>query len=223
MKQKKPMPKAAIFVLIVVAALLVYFVGNTVLVKPQKSKAASIQKQITEKQTTLDQYRADAAAARAVVSPKIRVADVYRLSRAMPAVEDMPDILIELDDVAHAAGIRLDAISPGGAGPGNGFQIVPISLQFSGDYYSITDLLYRLRTLVAVRHGQLEATGRLFSIKSVTLSPNGTKLSASVSLETYIYAPAPPPTPVVAAPAVTSTDTTSTETTTTASAEQGAP
>jgi Tfp pilus assembly protein PilO len=223
MKQKKPMPKAAIFVLIVVAALLVYFVGNTVLVKPQKAKAASIQKQIADKQATLDQYRADAAAARSVVSPKIRVADVYRLSRAMPAIEDMPDILIELDDVARAAGIRLDSISPGGAGPGNGFQIIPISLQFSGDYYSITDLLYRLRTLVAVRHGQLEATGRLFSIKSVTLSPNGTKLSANVSLETYIYAPAPPPAPVVAAPAVTGTDTTSTQTTTSASAEQGAP
>ena len=143
----------------------------------------------------------------------------------MPATEDMPDILIELDDVAKSAGIQLDSISPGGASGGNGFQIVPITVQFNGDYYSVTDLLYRLRTLVSVRHGQLEATGRLFAVKNVTLTPSGPGLSANVSLETYIYSPAPPPAPAApVAPVATSTDTTSTAaTTTTASAERSTP
>jgi Tfp pilus assembly protein PilO len=217
-KQRKPMPKAAVLGLIVVAGLLVAFVGYTVLVKPQKAKLAKINAEVAEKQSTLDQYRADAAAARANVAPKIRVADVYRLARAMPATQDMPDILIELDDVARSAGIRLDAISPEAPGGGNGFQIVPITLSFSGDYYSITDLLYRLRTLVSVRHGQLEATGRLFAVKSLTLSPSGSKLAASVKVETYIYGGTPVAPTAVAAPAVT-TDTTAT----TASAETGAP
>ena len=224
-KQRKPMPKAAVFALIVVGALIAWFAGNTILVKPQKKKAAEIQKQITEKQATLDQYRSEAAAAKANVAPKIRVADVYRLARAMPTTEDMPDILIELNDVAKAAGIQLQSISPGGASGGNGFSIVPITVQFSGDYYSITDLLYRLRTLVTVRHGQLEATGRLFSVKNVTLSPSGGGLSANVSLETYLYggaAAAPATTPV--APGTDTTATTSTDTTSTgASAERSTP
>jgi Tfp pilus assembly protein PilO len=227
-KQRKPMPKAAVFALIVVGALIAWFAGNTILVKPQKKKAADIQKQITDKQATLDQYRSEAAAAQANVAPKIRVADVYRLARAMPSTEDMPDILIELDDVAKAAGIQLDSISPAGASPGNGFSIVPITVQFSGDYYSITDLLYRLRTLVSVRHGQLEAIGRLFAVKNVTLSPSGAGLSANVSLETYIYgggaAAAPATTPAVPSTDTTSTDTTSTDTTSTgASAERSTP
>jgi type IV pilus assembly protein PilO len=224
MKQRKPMPKGAVLALIVVGSLIFAFIGYSVLVKPQKKKVKDIQTQIAAKQATLDQYRAEAASAKAYVPPKIRVADVYRLARAMPSTEDMPDILIELDDVAKSAGIQLDSISPGGPTGGNGFQIVPITLQFNGDYYSITDLLYRLRTLVSVRHGQLEATGRLFSIRNVTLSPSGSGLTANVSLETYIYAPAPPPAPVAAAPAApTSTDTTSTATTTAASAERSTP
>jgi Tfp pilus assembly protein PilO len=222
MKRKKPMPKAAVLGLIVVAGLLVAFVGYSVLVKPQKTKAAAITKQITDAQALLDQYRADAATAKANIAPKIRVADVYRLARAMPSSEDMPDILIELDDVAKSAGIRLDSISPGALLPGNGFQILPIGIQFSGDYYSITDLLYRLRTLVSVRHGQLESTGRIFAVKNVTLSPGGTGLSASVSLETYIYGNAPSLAPVATAvPAPASTDTSSS--TTTASAERSTP
>jgi Tfp pilus assembly protein PilO len=222
MKQRKPMPRAAIFGLIVVAALLVAFVGYTFLVKPKKSEAASLIKQAADAQATLDQYRADAAAAKALVVPKIRVADIYRLARAMPAAEDMPDILIELNDVAKSAGIRLDSISPGKPTAGNGFQIVQVDVQFVGDYYAVTDLLYRLRTLVSVRHGQLEATGRLFAVKHVNLSPAGTKLNASVSLETYMYGTGAAAAAVPGAIPTTSTTSTSTPTTTGASAE-GAP
>jgi len=213
------MPKGIVLGLIVVGALLVAFVGYSVLVKPQKAKALALQKQTAEKQATLDQYRSEAASAKSNVAPKIRVADVYRLARAMPATEDMPDILIELDDVARSAGIQLDSISPSTASAGNGFQSVPITLSFNADYYSVTDFLYRLRTLVAVRHGQLEASGRLFSIDTVSLSPSGTKLSVSLKVETYIYGGTPAP--AVVLPPV-STDTTSTDTTS-ASAERGTP
>src|SRR3954447_8140286 len=141
------MPKAAVLGLIIVAALLVAFVGYTVAVKPKKAEVAKLNKEADDNQALIDQYNADAASQSANVAPKIRVADVYRLARAMPSVENLPDILIELNDIARAAGIDLESISPGTPTVGNGMQIVPISLQFSGDYYSITDLLYRLRTL----------------------------------------------------------------------------
>ena len=41
----------------------------------------------------------------------------------------------------------------------------------SGDFYSLTDLLYRLRSLVTVRDGALDVSGRLFSVKSVNFAP----------------------------------------------------
>jgi len=219
-KKGKPMPRAAVLGLIVGAALLVALAGYMLLVKPQQRKASEIETQIAEKQQTLDEYRAAAANRQDV--PKIRVADVYRLARAMPAAENMPDILIELDQIARDAGIQLSSISPQQATAGNGFQIVPISLQFSGDYYSVTDLLYRLRSLVSVRHGQLEASGRIFSIDSVTLQPSGPRLDAAITVKTYIFSatPAPPAPPV--APASTDTTAATTGTTSTTSAPDGA-
>ena len=227
MKKGKPMPRAVVFALIVGGALLIAVVGYLVLVKPQGKKLADVKKQIADTQQKIQDYQAQASTQQS--APKIRIADVYRLAHAMPSNVDMPDVLLELDDVAKSAGIQLAQITPQASQPGAGFSIQPITLQFSGDYYSVTDLLYRLRTLVSVRHGQLEATGRLFAVKNVTLAPSGPGLSANVSLETYIYAPAPPAAPAApAAPAppaasTTSTDTTSTATTTTASAERSTP
>ena len=61
MKQRKPMPKAAVLALIVVGSLIFAFVGYTILVKPQKKKVKDIQTQIAAKQATLDQYRSEAA------------------------------------------------------------------------------------------------------------------------------------------------------------------
>ena len=49
-----------------------------------------------------------------------------------------------------------------------------ISSSVTGDFYSLTDLLYRLRTLVAVHNGALDVSGRLFSVGSVGITPSGT-------------------------------------------------
>jgi Tfp pilus assembly protein PilO len=227
MKQRKPLPKAAVLGLMVVVAILVAFLGNKVLVGPQKTKLNDVNEQITEAQTKLTQYASDLAAARDKQVPKIRIADVYRLARAMPSTEDMPDVLIELNDLASACGIHLDAITPSTPTPGNGFEVVSISISFASDFYRTTDFLFRLRTLVAVRHGQLESTGRLYSVQNVSIVPGGsTALSVAATVQAYIYGgvPAAPTAPVT--PATTDTTGSTGQTTTStgsssASAEQG--
>ena len=103
-----------------------------------------------------------------------------------------------------------------------------MQLSFAGDFFATTDFLYRLRTLVDVRHGQLEAGGRIFAIEQGTLTPGtGSQLTGQVTIQTYVYgtgttaASAPPP-----AAAPTSTDTTATTTTpasTTSASAEGAP
>ena len=91
----------------------------------------------------------------------------------------------------------------------------------SGDFYSLTDLLYRLRSLVAVRNGALDVTGRLFSIKSVGFSPGGTgkSLDASIQLNTFTFGAAAQAAGATAAPAPTDTTGTSTGATTTTTGE----
>ena len=65
------------------------------------------------------------AAARS--APKIEVADVYRLAKAMPIEIDMPDLLLELSQLARDTGIRFDAVSPQPAAAVGSYSVLPIS------------------------------------------------------------------------------------------------
>ena len=100
-------------------------------------------------------------------APKIEVADVYRLAKAMPDRTDMPDLLLELSQLARDTGIRFDSISPQPNAPIGSYTVLPISVTFQGNFYNLADFLYRLRSLVSVHAGRLDATGRLFSVDTL--------------------------------------------------------
>jgi len=204
--------------LIVGGDVLLLVLGWMLLVSPQRHTAASIAQatRVAEAQIEAAQHAVQAEnPPSAPKQPEIRTAALYELAKAMPSTTDMPDVLLELDQVARAAGVTVNSITPGAISAGNGYGVLPITLSFSGDFYSLTDLLYRLRTLVAVRHGELDATGRLFAVDTVGLSPSGVgkQLTASVTVDTFVYGAAPPTAPAVTTPP--STDTTGTDTTTT--------
>jgi len=234
-KTKKPLPKFVPFVVAVIVPLLVGVGGYKFVVAPKKVQAKTLQDQTASIEAQIASYRAQAAQPQAK-TPKIKYADVYRLQQALPTAIRVPDLILELDRVAEDAGIQFDSISFPAAPPpaGTPYNPFPVSLSFSGDFYTITDLLYRLRSLVSVRHGTLDASGPLVSIDSVGLTPaaSGTKLSATVPLTAYTYAALAPTTPAsavtVGAPApgatTTSTDTTATTTTpTSTTSAAGAP
>ncbi|HEY3542995.1 MAG TPA: type 4a pilus biogenesis protein PilO [Gaiellaceae bacterium] len=222
MKIPRPLPKAAVIGGIAAAGLLVVVVGWLVLVGPQNHKAASLTKQTAdvEKQIT-DQLAQIAAAKNVTAAPQVHVADVYKLAKAMPSMTDMPNILIQLDQVAKDSGVQLQNIAPSqpSLDPATGQQAVQVTLNVNGDFYTLTDLLYRLRNFVYVRHGALEASGRLFTIDNVSFSPlEGHQLTASIGVRTYVYGAAAAAPAAAAPPATdTSTDTTSTTTDTTSS------
>jgi type IV pilus assembly PilO-like protein len=222
MKLKKPLPKGALPAGIVVVGLLVLGVGWMLVVSPVKKHIASLEQQTLATQQEIAQRIAAAHPVTSASStPQIHVADIYRIAKAMPSITDMPDILLELDQTAAASGVSMSSISPGAPSPGvSGYSAIPISLSVTGDFYQLTDLLYRLRNLVSVRNGALDATGRLFSVNSVTLAPAGGGLeSASLTLQTYLYGTVSAPgtsaatTATTATTSTTSTSTTSTTTT----------
>lgn len=221
MKLKKPLPKWAPIAGIVVAALLVGVGGWKLLVGPQNTKASSLVEQTASVKQKIAQNLAAIAAAKnttAVSAQPIRVAELYKLAKAMPTDPDVPDLLIELSRVTREAGVDVTSLSP--AAPTG--TTIPISLNVSGDFYSVTDLLYRLRNLVWVRNGTLEATGRLFAIDSVTLAPTtGHVVTAAISLHAFTYSAAAA-TPAVPTPAPV-TDTTVTATTTTTDTSSSGP
>jgi hypothetical protein len=214
----------------VAAVLVLALIGYFAVVKPQKGTAADLSTQIAAADTQIADARA--LLAKSKDAQKVRVADLFRLTKAMPDQPDEAGIVLELTNVARGSGIDFESISPQGSTPLSGYQVVPIDVVFEGNFFQLTDFLYRLRNLVDVRRGALAADGRLFTVDSVEFSEGELKfpeVKATLTVDAYIYGTgatvsAPPQT---AAPATTTpgsttagatTPATTTPTTTTPSA-----
>lgn len=204
---------------IVVGLIIVGVLGYVVVVAPQQAHAAKLRKEVAAQQLAI--YKRQAELRIAQSPPTIETADLFKLARAMPDREDMPGIILTLSEVARAAGIRFDLIEPGSGAPAptGSYTVDRIHLVFSGDFYGLSDFLYRIRSLVTVRGGQLQAAGRLFNVDTVTFNAGGNtfpQISADLYLDAYVYAPAPPPAtgPTTQSPTAPGTTTTTTTTTT---------
>jgi Tfp pilus assembly protein PilO len=202
---------------IIVAGVLVFGLAAWFLaVRPQGGKVKSLKAEAASIQEKIDAYHQQVRAARS--TPKIQVADVYRLAKAMPSKTDMPDVVLELSQLARDTGIRFDSITPQPVAAVGSYSALPISLTFNGNFYNLADFLYRLRSLVTVHAGRLDATGRLFAVDTLTFNEGEAKfpqIQATLIVDAFVYAAAaaPAPAPVPAAPAATPTTTTTTTTT----------
>jgi type IV pilus assembly protein PilO len=205
-----------ITVLIIPLLLVVAAVGYFFLVKPKQDEAGRTSDEIAELETQIAVAQAAAQAPAKGQEETIRVADVFRVTKAMPDEDDMPGILLELDGVASASGVRFISISPQAPIVQSTYTALPVNLSFEGNYYDLADFLFRLRNLVSVRDGKLEADGRLYTLDTLSMQegPNGfPDIAASLTVTAYVYSTTPAAAPVApAAPA--STDTTATTTTT---------
>lgn len=217
-KQRKQLSKRGLAGLILAAGVLVLAAGWFLAVSPLRAKARDYDAQAAQTEQQVASNRA-AAASGANGAPQIRTADVYRLAAAMPASDGMPDLLLQVAQAAHDAGVTLTSVTPSAAAAGtSGYTTLPIAVVFDGNFYSITDMLYRLRSLVSVRHGALDARGRLLSMQQVQLAPaakSKQRLTATVNLVAYVYGSDGLAAPPSATTDSTSTSTGSTSTTTT--------
>jgi type IV pilus assembly protein PilO len=221
-KARKPLPPAALIGVIVGAILVVALAGWFLLVRPQGAKVADLKRQATDVEQRIQAYHQQVAAARS--APKIEVADVYRLAKAMPSKTDMPDLMLELSQLARDTGIRFDSISPQAAVAVGSYQVLPITVTFNGNFYNLSDFLYRLRSLVSVHAGRLDATGRLFAVDTLTFNESPLRfpqIQATLVIDAFVYGAGAPVPTAIPTPTETTTSTTAT-TTTTESAPSGA-
>ncbi|HZS29941.1 MAG TPA: hypothetical protein VFA37_01640 [Gaiellaceae bacterium] len=196
--------------------------GWLLLVAPQRHHAQSASQQLQQVQTELAQLgKSGGTQASHPRQPAIRTAGIYRLAQAMPPTADDSDLLLMLGQLGRDSAVHVLGISLQTPTAAVGYVVQPVQLTLSGSYGALTNYLRRLRTLVAMRHGTLVASGRLFSVTTVSLSPSGTgnSESATVGVDAYVYGTVNGVAPLSTAAASTSTtgtSTTSTTTTTTA-------
>ena len=216
-KRFKALHPGALIGIMVGTALVFGLAGWFLLVRPQGAKVTALKTQATEVQAKIDAYHQQVAAVAA--APKIEVADVYRLAKAMPSLPDMPDLLLELSQLARDTGIRFDSISPQPSSAIGSYTVLPISVTFQGNFYNLADFLYRLRSLVRTHSTnkglQLDATGRLFSVDTLTFNESTFKfpqIQATLVIDAFVYGTGLPPVAVAPTPTTTTATTTTTST-----------
>jgi hypothetical protein len=205
------LPTPAKIGLIVAGVVLALVVGYFVLISPKRSHVSSLKQQIADTRTEIAERR---GVRTTPIQPQIKVADLFRLSRAMPNTADIPGVLLQLSKVAAETGITFQAITPHDPAPYGAYEQIAIDLSFEGRFYDLSDFLYRLRNLVSVHEGVLDATGRMFAVNSITFN-QGTlsfpQIRASLTISAYVFGDGtPPPVPTGVAPAGTPSPTTTT-------------
>lgn len=127
---------------------------------------------------------------------------LLELAKMVPMTEELPSLLLQIQDLADQSGIEFIQVTPGTviASETGPFQAIPLDLQFTGTYFDVTDFIYRAEQMVA-------GPGRLLAIKTVDLSPGADaatsagkspQLEVTMSLYAFISGggastPAPPP------------------------------
>jgi hypothetical protein len=206
---KGKLPKHVVPVLFGVGLLLVALVGWFAVVSPQRSHAKQLRQQIED---THSKVLVLTASQNQKASPEqlVKVADLFRLSKAVPDAVRMPDILLELNKIAGEAGIAFESIAPSSPVARGGYEVIPTNVIFQGNYFQLSDLLYRLRNLVEVHNGNLVSTGRLFVIDHVSFQQGKggfPTLQASLTIDAFVYTGLPDPTATTSTSSTTTTST----------------
>jgi Tfp pilus assembly protein PilO len=166
-------------VLVVIVALAWFL-----LISPLRSEIADTNNNITAEQTRLAAANARLAQAETTREEgQQNQARLMELAKMVPASTQVPSLLVQIQDLADQSGIDFISVSPSDPQESDGFQIVPLTLEFSGTYFDLSDFAYRAEQLVA-------SPGRLLTVKSIQLqlagdngeTTSGTSIAASPDL-----------------------------------------
>jgi hypothetical protein len=181
-----------------VAVAAVALIGWFALVSPQRSKTSDLDRQIADAKMQLVVAQ---ATARRGSGPK--GASALVLSRAMPGELEMPAVLRQLIRTANRNNVSLDAVTPQAATTLTNYSVAPMNVVVSGGYFGIQRFLQDLRTSAGVVGSHVHASGRLFSVDSVSLAPGQgqlPQLSATIQLNVFTYSGPGAPSTAAATP-----------------------
>jgi Tfp pilus assembly protein PilO len=225
---KKRIPITLVVLVLVVAAAVA---GYLLVLRPKTNEIEKLDAEVAALETEL---RAAEELAQPGEEPElpIKTADVVELAKAMPDDTAMAEAILELNAAAEGAGVEFIAITPGTPIPGAGYTQLPLQLSFEGSYYNLTELVFRVRSLVSVRDGVLHAFGRYLSLDSINWHESEAgfpTVQADITVSAYVYgnsgvpAATPGAVPPPAATETTTTGTTDTTATTTGPAGETQP
>lgn len=203
-----------------VLAFVIAVAGYLLVIQPQRTKLTAVKAQITSAQQQLVGLHATAGH-----KPQIEATQLFQLSRAMPASDDMPGILLNLSQLASESHASLVAVAPQPrvALP-DGSSAVPLKVTVGGSWSAITSFLRHVREQVSVTGKRLSVAGRVFDVDNVQLLSEAKPLpplEALLTINAFDYGAPPSATASAGTQAATAATTTSSSSTQAAGAQGG--
>lgn len=150
---------------LVLAAVLVLalVLGWFFLLSPLRDQIADTERAIETERDRLATAQAKLAQAEStrLEGTKNR-ARLLELAKMVPQTAEIPSLILQVQDLADKAGIDFIAVSPGEPTTAEGFQIIPLQVEFAGTYFDVSDFIYRVEHMVA-------GPGRLLAVKNLQL------------------------------------------------------
>jgi type IV pilus assembly protein PilO len=214
------MSKRMRFVLMGVGLLVFALVVWFLVLNPIRGQIATTDAAIADEQTKLQLAQSQLKQAEVTKEEgKLNQARLLELAKMMPSDEELPSLLLQLQDLADQSGIDFIAITPGSptAAQTGTYELLPLDLSFTGTYFDVSDFIYRAEEMVS-------GPGRLLAVKSVNLAlgeplPGETNPQLSVSVSLYAFIMGAPAAKKSSSSGSSSSSSDSTTTTTSASAQ----
>jgi len=186
---------------------------------PKREDAAKLSTQIAAKQAALAQAQAELASFESARDAyRGNYTKIARLGKAVPADDDVRSLIVQINSAADSSKVDFRTISLGSAGaapagvagapaatgaagaltppPGStlvgtaGFSTMPFSFKFKGSFSNLGSFFERLDRFVQVKNQNVDVTGRLLLLNSISLAPDSQKgfplISAEVAANSYL-------------------------------------
>jgi Tfp pilus assembly protein PilO len=171
-------------VIIVIAALAILAAVWVFAVSPQREQASKLDAQVSAASTQLATAEGQVADARGAQSRYAAAyASVVSLGKAVPASQEVPALIYQLDQASNQKDVEFASITSGGGGgssasatsasaaAGAGFTAMPFTFVFTGTYQDLYRLFQQLNDYTVQTASGVQVSGRLLTIQAVKLAP----------------------------------------------------
>ncbi len=183
-------------ILMVLVAVAVLAAGYIAVVSPERSRASKLEAKVEAAKSTLSSAEAKLTEAQAAQRHYAAAyASIVSLGQAVPADQQVPSLIYEVNHASGGAKVSFQTITAGGSSAGGaapsaatagasgasaGFQALPFTFTFQGSFFDLYHLMQHLQGFtVSLKSGGVRVSGRLMTIQGLSLSGNGSGSSTS--------------------------------------------
>ena len=156
-------------------------------VSPERSKVSSLEGKVQTAQQSVQTAQSELSKAKFAQARYTEAySSVVQLGRAVPADQEIPGLLYELDQASSDKHVEFASISPSAAGTGaqtpkssgessasGGFEALPFTFTFNGSFNDLYNLMTTVQGYAtATATGDLKVSGRLLTVQQFKLAPS---------------------------------------------------